>query len=1104
MNCRFAVSLLCFAFSAVLAAAPVSLDVKGRLDAAGLLFCGDNYANRRNCTQGSAKEWKLDKLERDPKAGLWSSAGEVLLSDSEKIPFSGELRRVAENQYTYDFTLRNVKYNFTLRAAIPANTFAGRSLVFDGKPFRLPLEKKNLSLSSGSARKIEIPCDNGSLVIESGQPVYFNLHDYRPGTKTFSLLMRMQKTEESVRELHLKLTYRPYSSTPLDLRKAVNMGFRDETASDGKGGWTDQGPENDLRMLKPGLRMFHGTEFDIIDPAKNGGRSCLVLAGVARDYMPVRAETAVAQGIKGRWLFLLHATAWGTSAPELGKVTLTYGDGTTETIRPRNGYDVGNWWGPSPRANGEVVWTGENRSSYVGLYRSVYPVQEKEIRKVEFESANRAVWMIVAASVGNERPPRFMSVPFYITAGKDWKPVDFFRDVLPGSVLDFSGKLDAPAGKHGPVVIRNGHFEFRGKPGVPQRFYGTNLCSAGPFLPREWAERFADRMAQYGFNIVRIHHHDGGIGRKDRTYELDTEKNDRLDYLIYCLKKRGIYLTADLYISRRLPAGEIPEYPGRLTNIGSYKAMFWILDSVWENWKTHVRNYLAHVNPYTGVALKDDPVLVSVSIINEGNIKSCWASEPFTRKLYEERFAQWRAANNLPQNVSPGEHTRQFERFLTETYEKRYAQMTEFVRSLGLKCPLTDQNMGTTPKLSQMRREYDYVDVHGYSNHPAFARTPWKLPSLSGQTSALAGSFPVPWHLASSRLFGKPFAVTEWDYAYPNRFRAEGAPVIGAYGGLQGWDMLVQFAYSHGQERIMKEDAPGSFFDIAVDPVKSLGVRIGGALFSQNGIPPADKAFAVRLTAHDEIPFETPFNGSISLLGQIARVGVVVGENAEAEKLLPPDTVAILNPGTAFPKDSLPRLPVFDAAPGKDDLIVRIVRAGLIERKNFESENGIFRSLDGRIELNRKAQTFRAVSDVCEAFVLPAGRSGKGDFLSAKSLAGRGVIAAVSTDNRPLKETDRILLLHLTDSHRTKTRFASSDMKQLDSWGTPPYLAARGEAEITLSPEPGTQYRLFAVNTAGKRLNEIPLVRKNDGLGAILKVFQPSGTVFAYELQKIK
>ena len=65
-------------------------------------------------------------------------------------------------------------------------------------------------------------------------------------------------------------------------------------------------------------------------------------------------------------------------------------------------------------------------------------------------------------------------------------------------------------------------------------------------------------------------------------------------------------------------------------------------------------------------------------------------------------------------------------------------------------------------------------------------------------------------------------------------------------------------------------------------------------------------------------------------------------------------------------------------------------------------------------------------------------------------------------------------------------------------------IAARGEAEIMLNPEPGTQYRLFAVNTAGKRLNEIPLVRKNGSLSAALKVFQPSGAVFAYELQKIK
>lgn len=37
---------------------------------------------------------------------------------------------------------------------------------------------------------------------------------------------------------------------------------------------------------------------------------------------------------------------------------------------------------------------------------------------------------------------------------------------------------------------------------------------------------------------------------------------------------------------------------------------------------------------------------------------------------------------------------------------------------------------------------------------------------------------------------------------------------------------------------------------------------------------------------------------------------------------------------------------------------------------------------------------------------------------------------------------------------------------------------------------------------AGKRLNEIPLVRKGGSLAARLNVFQPSGAVFSYELTK--
>ena len=72
----------------------------------------------------------------------------------------------------------------------------------------------------------------------------------------------------------------------------------------------------------------------------------------------------------------------------------------------------------------------------------------------------------------------------------------------------------------------------------------------------------------------------------------------------------------------------------------------------------------------------------------------------------------------------------------------------------------------------------------------------------------------------------------------------------------------------------------------------------------------------------------------------------------------------------------------------------------------------------------------------------------------------------------------------------------------MESWGVPPFLAARGEADIVLNVNPGEKYRLFAVDMTGKRLNEIPLIRKGGSLAAKLNVFQPSGAVFSYELTK--
>ena len=62
-----------------------------------------------------------------------------------------------------------------------------------------------------------------------------------------------------------------------------------------------------------------------------------------------------------------------------------------------------------------------------------------------------------------------------------------------------------------------------------------------------------------------------------------------------------------------------------------------------------------------------------------------------------------------------------------------------------------------------------------------------------------------------------------------------------------------------------------------------------------------------------------------------------------------------------------------------------------------------------------------------------------------------------------------------------------------------------GEAEVTLFPQTGRVYRLFAVDTSGKRLEEVPLKILPDGsLTASLNVFRKTGSVFAYELERVE
>ncbi|UKI31915.1 MAG: hypothetical protein L6W00_30210 [Lentisphaeria bacterium] len=94
-----------------------------------------------------------------------------------------------------------------------------------------------------------------------------------------------------------------------------------------------------------------------------------------------------------------------------------------------------------------------------------------------------------------------------------------------------------------------------------------------------------------------------------------------------------------------------------------------------------------------------------------------------------------------------------------------------------------------------------------------------------------------------------------------------------------------------------------------------------------------------------------------------------------------------------------------------------------------------------------------------------------------------------------------MLILHLTDALPAGTRFADRQRNQLESWGAGALLAARGEAQIRLRLEQSlSSCRLYAVDTAGRRLGRSRFGREQGGVCFDAQVFSRYGTVFAYEL----
>lgn len=213
-----------------------------------------------------------------------------------------------------------------------------------------------------------------------------------------------------------------------------------------------------------------------------------------------------------------------------------------------------------------------------------------------------------------------------------WFPFVLAERMNPDSPANI-GKLvlDAPAGKHGFVTVKDGHFYFEN--GTRAKFWGTNLCFSACFPSKKNAEIIADRLAFFGFNAVRFHHMDStfeprGIfedicpaykhPQAKQTGHLSQTQLDKLDYFIYQLKQRGIYVDINLLVSRHFTEADGIKDAEKLGMAAKLVSMF--DPKLIELQKKYAKDLLTHYNPYTKLRYCDDPVIALIEITNENSI----------------------------------------------------------------------------------------------------------------------------------------------------------------------------------------------------------------------------------------------------------------------------------------------------------------------------------------------------------------------------------------------------------------------------------------------------------------------------------------------------
>lgn len=635
--------------------------------------------------------------------------------------------------------------------------------------------------------------------------------------------------------------------TYVDLTGVANRAFTDESAGDGVGGWSDQGPTNDMSCFNTyGVQTYFGINFQIINPKENDKKSCLMMRGRGDTYLPTDVTVPVNESAKG--IYFLHTSPWGSnSGAHVGTYTIVYADGTEEITDVIDGETVFNWWGEGASDKAVSIWKGNNDSSAVNL--SMYPYSpknpDKEIKEIKIHTnagAEDPYLGVVAITLTDTDPylPEEAIEDIGNPDVTDW--IRFEPDLDPwkkeGTVLDASQMLEKPSGKHGHATAVGEDLVF--EDGTKIQLWGTVIGASDMFMDPMDAEYNAKLLATYGFNAVRFHitantlDSVNGVPRPSSSTRrgdyVSDRSMDKLGYLLNELKKNGIYYGFDL-----TPVDVYRDNDVKYFETDTNRHILHWFDPEYIKMKDSIaEQMLTWVNPYTGLSIADDPSAIFVSLCNECTIfrhQTLMDNNPYYsaeyRKYYNDWLKEkyptresleyaWTAPNSDQKGLEADEsqldgtvrlygtngqkfiNPKRYKdnlAFLGDVERNFYRHSIDKIHSYAPKLLVQGSTLCLewTGAVHSAAVEGDFFSVQAY----------WELPFGNGETMQKGTTISKPvqssltpgtngmgmlGNFLGRHVYGKVMLLTEWDASQPNPFRCELPMEMAAMACTQNWN----------------------------------------------------------------------------------------------------------------------------------------------------------------------------------------------------------------------------------------------------------------------------------------------------------------------------